>query len=222
MKWDPKEYGDIKTIRVSPDYLWTPKLFLNDSHYHYGLGSCHPVDCLVKYESEISCFYPCHQTAQCNGDFTDWPFDIQNCSVVFKTFVTAEDVTFDSDRLGGSLFVDSNKRWKILEAKALVNETNKTNVKFMFALQRLSDAYFQHVLVPGYVLICLTLSVLWMKNESIMRTIVCGASIYLHFSLMDRVWWQLVYILMLINHTLIDFISNNSGFPLMDIKFQDC
>ena len=72
----------------------------------------------------------------------------------------------------------------------MMNRTDGTNVKFTFVIQRFAAAIYRHVYVPGFVLIALTLSVLWMKEGSFMRSVLCGASIFLHFNLMDRVWWQ--------------------------------
>lgn len=170
--------------------MWTPKLFINDSHFNYGFGSCEPTKCLIRNEAQVSCLFSCAQNARCTTDFTDWPFDVQTCTVVFRAFQSNEDASFDSDQISGSLLEDSNNRWKIIESKAKINVTDETNVKFIFVIKRVDELIFAHVLIPGYTLIVLTLSVLWMKHDSSMRSVVCGVSIYLHFNLMDRTWWQ--------------------------------
>lgn len=190
LQWTPDKYDGIKGIYVQSDYFWTPKLFLNDSHYHYGLGTCHETACLIKYDGDVVCQYPCHQTARCKSDFTDWPFDMQSCDVVFRTFLSQEDVSFDSEELSGSVIAEYNKQWEVVTAYALMNRTDGTNVKFTFVLRRFGGTIFSHIYIPGFVLIALTLSVLWIKQGSFMRLLVCSASLFLHFSLMDRVWWQ--------------------------------
>lgn len=190
LEWNPEKYEGLKGIYVQPDMIWKPKLFLNDSHYHYGLGSCHETNCLIKYNGDVICQFPCHQNAICRGDFSDWPFDIQSCDVVFRTFETQEKVSFDSEEISGSVIGDYNKQWKLISAVALMNRTDGTNVKFTFVIKRFAEAIYRHVYIPGYVLIALTLSVLWMKEGTFMRAVLCGASIFLHFHLMDRVWWQ--------------------------------
>lgn len=83
-----------------------------------------------------------------------------------------------------------SNRWKILEAKAQIDPTDKSRVKFIFVMQRISLLIHSHVIVPGYILITLTLSILWMPHDHFMRPTLSGANIYLHFNLMDRVWWQ--------------------------------
>jgi hypothetical protein len=138
----------------------------------------------------IVCQFPCHQTARCISDFSDWPFDTQSCDVVFRTFLSQQEVSFDSEEMSGSILGDFNKQWKMISALAIMNRTDGTNVKFTFVIQRYADAIYKNVHIPGYILITLTLSVLWMKQGSFLRSFVCGATIFLHFNLMDRVWWQ--------------------------------
>lgn len=104
--------------------------------------------------------------------------------------MTKEEVSFDSEELSGSIFGDFNKQWKIKKALAIMNTTDGSRVKFTFEIQRYADSIYKNVHIPGYVLITMTLSVLWMRPGSFMRSFVCGASIFLHFNLMDRVWWQ--------------------------------
>lgn len=94
---------------MQPDYIWKPKLFLNDSHFHYGLGTCHETNCLIQYDGDVICQFPCHQSARCQGDFTDWPMDTQTCDVVFRTFLSQEEVSFDSEELSGSIVGNYNK-----------------------------------------------------------------------------------------------------------------
>jgi hypothetical protein len=105
-----------------------PKLFLNDSHYYYGLGTCHETNCLITYDGDVTCLFPCHQTARCKSDFTDWPFDTQSCDVVFRTFLTQEEVHFDSEALNGSFTDVFNKQWKMISAQGTMNRTDGTNV----------------------------------------------------------------------------------------------
>lgn len=190
LSWNPEDYGGIRTIYVSSEYVWTPKLFINDSHYNYGIGSCEPSKCLIRSDAEVSCLFPCEHRARCSSDWTDWPFDFQTCKVVFKSFQTQEDVSFDADQMTGAMIEDADNRWRIIESKARINVSEQSSVKMSFVILRIDGSIVAHVLIPGYILITLTLSILWMKHDNVMRSILCGVSIYLHFNLIDRVWWQ--------------------------------
>jgi hypothetical protein len=145
---------------------------------------------LIKYDGDVICQFPCQQSAKCRGDFNDWPFDTQKCSVVFRSFQSPEEVSFDSNELSGIMMADFNKQWNLIRAYAMINMTDRTNVRFVFELKRYAGAIYRNVYIPGYCLIALTLSVLWMKEGSFMRPFACGVNIFLHFHLMDRVRWQ--------------------------------
>lgn len=190
LAFNPEKYAGINNIYISSDLIWTPKLFLNDSYYSYGLGSCEPINCLVISDGSISCMFPCHQKARCKGNFSDWPFDIQKCSMVFTTLSNREDPTFDESQLSGTMIRSASNRWEILEVTATIDLADKSHVKFNYAIKRHDEIIYQHVIIPGLALITLTLSVLWMKHDSFLRLVLAGVCIHLHFSLMDRVWWQ--------------------------------
>lgn len=52
--WEPNDFAGIKMFHITSDDLWIPRLFLNNSHHHYGLGDCHPTECVIKYGGEVN------------------------------------------------------------------------------------------------------------------------------------------------------------------------
>lgn len=177
-------------IHVSSDDVWMPRLFINNSYHHYGLGSCHPTECIVKSNGEIGCWIPCSQTAACDADYYDWPYDSHECHIVFRTFLTYENVQFNTDAMSGTIIRNVNNMWYLTSVEGRVNVSNPTNVKFLFKIRRFSDIFYTHVMVPRNCLIVLILMILWIHHESKWRLLSSGINIYLHFSLMDRIWWQ--------------------------------
>lgn len=130
---------------------------------------------------------------------------------MFRTFLTYENVQFDSEvslmkvyknfnyitvlknifkAVSGTLIRDQNNEWKLSSVVGSLDVNNPMSIKFTFKLKRFSDMFYNHVYVPGYFLMTLTLLILLTTNESFWRLILSGLNIYLHFSLMDRVWWQ--------------------------------
>lgn len=101
-----------------------------------------------------------------------------------------EDVEFDPNTLGGTILKNQNNEFKLSAINGSINLNDKSVVNFVFKLERFSGTLFKHVIVPGYVLIVLTLLILWIEPEDFWRITLCGVNIYLHFSLMDRIWWQ--------------------------------
>lgn len=112
------------------------------------------------------------------------------CDVVFKTFLTYEEVKIDQETLRGTVIKNINNEWKLLSFDGRYYSKNLTSVKFSFSIERYSGTLYKHVVVPGYCLIALTLTILWMNPSNPWRLITCGVNIYLHFTLMDRIWWK--------------------------------
>lgn len=86
--WSPQDYGDIKSIHVKSNALWTPDLKLYNSHIPSSLGTCQVVDCIVSYTSSVACVMPCSHTAHCKQfGINNWPFDVQNCTFTFGSWM---------------------------------------------------------------------------------------------------------------------------------------
>lgn len=61
------------------------------SDISYGVGSCHETSCLIGYSGNITCIEPCSYVAHCKSDFDLWPYDRQNCSMIFGPWMNNED-----------------------------------------------------------------------------------------------------------------------------------
>jgi Neurotransmitter-gated ion-channel ligand binding domain len=57
--WTASDYEDIKTIHMNIDKIWSPDLYLYNSHIASGMGTCHAVDCLISEDSKVACVMPC-------------------------------------------------------------------------------------------------------------------------------------------------------------------
>lgn len=80
LAWEPKDYDNITSTLVSSEYLWTPSLFLGDSHIDYGLASCKPTFCYIKNTGEIVC----KKHRRCRFRFFFQKFIFQACSLATK------------------------------------------------------------------------------------------------------------------------------------------
>jgi hypothetical protein len=118
---------------------------------------------------------------------------VQQCDVVITNTLTTENVAFDMENVTGIIFgTKLNNEWDIKSAKVLMNPNVKSFVKFTFDIQRHSGFHIASSIFPAIALAFINFLVVCLKPESFSRSILCGVNIYLHFSLMDRVWWQLI------------------------------
>lgn len=191
LKWNPEDFEGIENIFVQASEIWLPKIYLNDSYHELGLETCTPEKCLVTSQSKVACLFPCMQTVYCKGKLDDWPFDVQNCSFAIRTSLSSVDSHFEPGMLAASAATFTTNSWELTKGQLSIDVRDKRHLIFELQLRRHSGAFYKHIYVPGFVLITLTFAVLWMKHGSFSRSLLCGVSIYLHFSLMDRVWWQI-------------------------------
>lgn len=194
LKWQPDEYEGIHSIYIPSDLIWIPLLYLNETDFDEDLASCKPINCLVVHDSWVACSFPCHQTVYCARNSEEWPFDETNCSFTYVSgLYGSTDVVFDSDSLTATLNSNSSNDWQMTQGQMIAFDLQPNFLKFIFVVKRIYVSVFKHVFIPGYVLIFLTLSILTMKEGSLIRSIVSGLNIYLHFDLIDHTWWLWVY-----------------------------
>lgn len=118
----------------------------------YGVGSCHETNCLVESSGNISCIEPCSYVGHCNSNYNMWPFDRQNCSMIFGPWMNNENET---DYTAKSAVVTSggiaeHTQWKLISTnvvKKLITVSSKDgkfvssfpNLLYYFVIERHSS-----------------------------------------------------------------------------------
>lgn len=138
----------------------------------------------------MNCLFACVTKCDCTAKLTKWPFDTQTCYVEFSNALAHDEFIFNAEN-------DFELEEKKLNTKTW-NLThfsiNTEEGKFIvFDLKRNCGSYVISIICMGYVLIASTLFLPWISSDQPLRRILCGVNILLHFSLMDRVWWQIPY-----------------------------
>lgn len=201
LSWSPSDFEGIKNIHISIDNLWSPDIYLYNADISSGMDSCHAVDCLISAESKVVCVMPCEHVGHCEiGDYTRWPFDHQNCSFTFGSWVkSGEEMNFNADKVKLiSTRSKQNNKWKILSAKSEVkveiyeiapNETYPS-VIFTFLLERHSGYHVSGTIVPATVLMICNLTALWMIPSCTERFVLCIFNLFSHFLYLDFLYWM--------------------------------
>lgn len=202
LSWNPSDYDNIKTIYMNIDNLWSPEIYLYNSHLSTSLGKCQPdIDCLIFAEATVVCVMPCEHNGHCSiGDFTNWPFDRQNCSFTFGSWMkTGEEMNYNADKVKLiSSRAKENNQWKLLAAKAKVNAgkyavvSNETypSVVFSFLIERHSAYHISGTVISAIVLSFSNLLVLWMLPGSIERFILSISNLISHFLYLEFLYWM--------------------------------
>lgn len=114
--------------------------YRNWSDISYGIGSCHETSCLVESTGNISCIEPCSYVAHCKTDYTLWPYDKQNCSMMFGPWMSSDAIDYVGDSAvisyGGAA---QHTQWKLVSAvvsKKVLNSTKMPNLFYVFTIER--------------------------------------------------------------------------------------
>ncbi|CAL8241547.1 unnamed protein product [Merluccius merluccius] len=97
--WDPAEYDDIKVVRVPPNKVWRPDIYLinnNDGQFDVALY----VNVLVYSNGVVTWLPPAIYRSSCSIEAAYFPFDWQNCSMVFRSY------TYDASEVDLQYFLD--------------------------------------------------------------------------------------------------------------------
>ncbi|KAK5971605.1 Neurotransmitter-gated ion-channel ligand binding domain protein, partial [Trichostrongylus colubriformis] len=85
MRWDPRFYGNIETIRVPPDKVWLPDIVLfNNADGNYLVSFYSNV--VVEHTGEMLWVPPAVYKSSCIIDVEYFPFDEQVCALTFGSW----------------------------------------------------------------------------------------------------------------------------------------
>ncbi|XP_052681532.1 neuronal acetylcholine receptor subunit alpha-10-like isoform X2 [Crassostrea angulata] len=86
LRWDPKEYGDIKVVRLPYDQIWRPDIFLYNnadvSTYFSSISS----NVIVTSQGNVTWLSMVIFKSSCSINVRYFPFDEQNCSMTFASW----------------------------------------------------------------------------------------------------------------------------------------
>ncbi|XP_043859564.1 5-hydroxytryptamine receptor 3C-like [Dromiciops gliroides] len=194
ISWNPEECGGLSKISVSAKNLWLPDIFIIEfmdvdqtptslSAYVYSNGR-------IKYDK------PMKVTSICNLDIFYFPFDQQNCTLTFSSFL----YTVDSLLLGMEKEVweiTDNSRdvirtqgeWELLginkaTPKLAMGSSLYDQIMFYVAIRRRPRLYVINLLVPSGFLIAIDALSFFLPIESGNRapfkmTLLLGYTVFL-------------------------------------------
>ncbi|XP_076145747.1 cholinergic receptor, nicotinic, beta 1 (muscle) like [Alosa pseudoharengus] len=167
LSWDPKEYDNIDVLRIPPNKVWRPDVYLinnNDGQFDVALY----VNVLVSYTGEVSWLPPAIYRSSCSIEVAYFPFDWQNCSMVFRSYTydsSEVDLQYGLDENGNEIHeavIDENAftengEWQICHrpSRKNVGDDLYEDITFYLIIERKPLFYIINIIVP-----CILTSVL--------------------------------------------------------------
>ncbi|KTG07131.1 hypothetical protein cypCar_00000039 [Cyprinus carpio] len=130
LSWNPEDYDSIDVVRIPPLKVWRPDIYLinnNDGQFDIALY----VNVLVRSDGTVSWYPPAIYRSSCSIEVAYFPFDWQNCTMVFRSY------TYDSSEvdLQYGLDEDGNELHEIvIDENAFTGEKMTLSISVLIAL----------------------------------------------------------------------------------------
>ncbi|XP_051924015.1 cholinergic receptor, nicotinic, beta 1 (muscle) like [Hippocampus zosterae] len=167
LSWDPKDYDNINVLRIPANKVWRPDVYLinnNDGQFDVALY----VNVLVHNDGTVNWLPPAIYRSSCSIEVAYFPFDWQNCSMVFRSY------TYDASEVELQYYLDDdgqeireividenafteNGEWNICHkpSRKNVKEDLYEDITFYLIIERKPLFYIINIIVP-----CILTSVL--------------------------------------------------------------
>ncbi|XP_002918392.1 neuronal acetylcholine receptor subunit beta-3 [Ailuropoda melanoleuca] len=171
LRWNPDEYGGIRSIKVPSESLWLPDIVLFENADGRFEGSL-MTKVIVRSNGTVIWTPPASYKSSCTMDVTFFPFDRQNCSMKFGSWTydgTMVDLVLMNENVDRKDFFD-NGEWEILNAKGLKGSRRDGAysypfITYSFVLRRLPLFYTLFLIVPCLGLSFLTVLVFYLPSD---------------------------------------------------------
>uniref|UniRef100_A0A8D0P308 5-hydroxytryptamine receptor 3C n=1 Tax=Sus scrofa TaxID=9823 RepID=A0A8D0P308_PIG len=176
IRWNPEECGGIKKLSIATENLWLPDIFIEEfmdmDQTPPGLMAYVNSDGHIKYSK------PMRMVSICKLDIFYFPFDEQNCTLTFSSFIyTVENMVLGMEQDVQEISKTSqNVVWSkgewVLQGihqrmKMTTVGTNEYNqIVFYVAIRRRPTLYVINLLVPSSFLVAIDALSFYLPAES--------------------------------------------------------
>ncbi|KAL5105026.1 Neuronal acetylcholine receptor subunit alpha-3 [Taenia crassiceps] len=176
LTWDPKDYNEVKHVRIPVKHVWTPDIVLLN-YADERLEELREVMLTVDYTGQIFWSPPSIYKSMCRIQMEHFPFDHQICYLRFASWTLHGrrlNLTF-LDGIKSALLDDyqESNEWHIVAYPAVRRFFRQTccdepspNLIFFFVLKRNPDFYAYLLVLPCILLAVLNLVTFWLPPQN--------------------------------------------------------
>ncbi|KAG5872522.1 hypothetical protein JTB14_004396 [Gonioctena quinquepunctata] len=202
LTWNPAEHESIKYLHLHTNEIWTPDL----SVYNMASQGSDPsligdAKCLVTSKGQVQCVIPTRIDILCVPNLTNYPFDTQNCTIRFGSWVHKGeelDIKFAKEILSTE-DLEPNGEWKLVSHSAIKNAgkykccPNDTypSIEISLNIKRLSGSHAAGFVIPVLAGVIITFVFLSMSPLNKDRLNLCYVNFIGQFINSQFISWQL-------------------------------
>ncbi|XP_074192804.1 5-hydroxytryptamine receptor 3C [Rhinolophus sinicus] len=194
ISWNPEECVNINKLTISAENLWIPDIIIVES---MTVDKTPPgLTAYVSSEGRIQYDKPGRVTSICNLDIFYFPFDQQNCTFTFSSFLhTVDSVTLGMDKEVWEItdtsrdVIQTQGEWELLginmaTPKMSVGSHIYDQIIFYVAIRRRPRLYVINLLVPSSFLVAIDALSFYLPAENENRapfkiTLLLGYNVFL-------------------------------------------
>ncbi|KAG8141643.1 hypothetical protein E2320_007227 [Naja naja] len=184
LKWNPQDFDNITQMSVPTEAIWVPDILINE---FVDVGKSPEIPYVyILYNGEVRNLKPVQVVTACSLDIYNFPFDVQNCSLTFTSWLhnirdinlslwrTPEEVKNDR-----SVFMNQGE-WELLHVLSQFREFSVgdndyyAEMKFFVVIRRRPLFYAVSLLLPSIFLMVMDIVGFYLPPDSI-YFVVCMA-----------------------------------------------
>ncbi|XP_069738673.1 acetylcholine receptor subunit beta [Phaenicophaeus curvirostris] len=176
LRWDPENHGGLRALRVPAEQLWLPDVGLennNDGEFGVSLGS----RAVVSSDGSVRWRPPALFRSRCPIRVSHFPFDWQNCSLVFRSgsygpgelrlLPAGGDPQTGGARAALAPDFQENGQWELCHRSGRRHAgPSHEDVTFYLVLRRKPLFYIVNVLVPCALITLLADAVFYLPPDA--------------------------------------------------------
>ncbi|XP_063826098.1 acetylcholine receptor subunit beta-type unc-29-like [Ostrinia nubilalis] len=159
LKWDPKQYGDIKETYFRRIAYWVPFVELNNPSDEDEKGMDYEV-CKIKSKGDVVCAPRYMDSTKCATKIGRWPYDTQECTLEYRITKFQKNVHLNT-REGRDIEVmelEGSTSFSIVKHRLHSNVSDDVQLRITFVLIRNGESFAAIIIMPLILLSILTVS----------------------------------------------------------------
>ncbi|KAG9482188.1 hypothetical protein GDO78_011082 [Eleutherodactylus coqui] len=193
LTWEPMEYEDVSQISIPTEKIWVPDILINE---FVDVGKSPDIPYVyVNHNGTVQNYKPIQVVTACSLNIYNFPFDLQNCSLTFTSWLhTIQDINVslwrspEEVKQDKSVFMKEGE-WELLYVLPQYrmfekNENSYAEMEFHIVIKRRPLFYAVNLLLPSMFLMVMDIIGFYLPPDSGERvsfkiTLLLGYSVFL-------------------------------------------